>query len=117
MHIAATAARTAIAVATLLGVLTGCGTVDIGGSRPGTPTATEPAMDNLLDPCTDIRDEWLIELGQGASTPRADTSSKASSLPSRAGYRWWAASLSDDCPEEPTAFPADGALGFSQLAR
>ncbi|MGV9742209.1 DUF3558 domain-containing protein [Nocardia farcinica] len=70
MHITATAARTVIAVATLLGLVTGCGTVDLGGTRPGTPTPAEPAMDNLLDPCTDIPDEWLIELGLDPSTER-----------------------------------------------
>ncbi|MBF6269663.1 DUF3558 domain-containing protein [Nocardia farcinica] len=70
MHITATVARTVIAVATLLGLVTGCGTVDLGGTRPGTPTPAEPEMDNLLDPCTDIPDEWLIELGLDPSTER-----------------------------------------------
>src|SRR5690606_13123146 len=70
MRITATAARTAITGAAIIGLATGCGLLDSTGSTPGTPTATEAEMDNLLNPCTDIRDEWLIELGLDPSTER-----------------------------------------------
>ncbi|MBF6357172.1 DUF3558 domain-containing protein [Nocardia higoensis] len=63
------AARTVIAGVAVLGLVTGCSDVGLG-SEPGTPTAAEPEMDNLLDPCTDIPDEWLIETGLDPSTER-----------------------------------------------
>src|SRR5690606_21892944 len=51
------AARTVIAGVAVLGLGTGCSDIGFSGSEPGTPTAAEPEMDNLLDPCTDIPDE------------------------------------------------------------
>src|SRR5690606_1680500 len=62
------AARTVIAGVAVLGLVTGCSDIGFSGSEPGTPTAAEPEMDNLLDPCTDIPDEWLIETGLDPST-------------------------------------------------
>ncbi|AXK85704.1 DUF3558 domain-containing protein [Nocardia farcinica] len=64
------AARGVIAGVAVLGLVTACSGGGLGGSEPGTPTAAEPAMDNLLDPCTDIADEWLIETGLDPSTER-----------------------------------------------
>ncbi|WP_067853187.1 DUF3558 domain-containing protein [Nocardia shimofusensis] len=68
MHTTATAARTAIAAAAILGLVTACGDLGLSSTEPGTPTAATPVMDDLLDPCTDIPDEWLIELGLDPST-------------------------------------------------
>jgi len=62
------AARTVIAGVAVLGLVTGCSEVGLGGSEPGTPTAATPEMDDLLDPCTDIPDAWLIETGLDPST-------------------------------------------------
>ncbi|WP_040795285.1 DUF3558 domain-containing protein [Nocardia higoensis] len=62
------AARTVIAGVAVLGLVTGCSDIGLGGSEAGTPTAATPEMDNLLDPCTDIPDEWLIETGLDPST-------------------------------------------------
>ncbi|MBF6072585.1 DUF3558 domain-containing protein [Nocardia farcinica] len=64
------AARGVIAGVAVLGLVTGCSGGGLGGSEPGTPTAAEAEMDNLLDPCTDIPDEWLIETGLDPSTER-----------------------------------------------
>lgn len=64
------AARTVVAGVAVLGLATGCSDIGLGGSAPGTPTAAKPEMDNLLNPCTDIPDEWLIETGLDPSTER-----------------------------------------------
>ncbi|MBF6210694.1 DUF3558 domain-containing protein [Nocardia puris] len=62
------AARAVVAGAAVLGLVAGCGT-EIGG-QPTSAAPTTPATDNLLNPCTDIPDEWLIETGLDPSTER-----------------------------------------------
>ncbi|MBF6293488.1 DUF3558 domain-containing protein [Nocardia farcinica] len=62
------AARAMITGAAVLALTTGCGT-EIGGQTTSAAPTT-PAMDNLLNPCTDIPDEWLIETGLDPSTER-----------------------------------------------
>src|SRR5690606_3426947 len=57
-------ARTAVAGLAVL-TLAGC-----GGQTSGTATPAGPEKDNLLNPCTDVPDEWLVETGLDPSTER-----------------------------------------------
>lgn len=59
------AARAVIAGVAVLVLVTDVG---FGGAEPGMPTVGEPEMNHLLNPCTDIPDEWLIETGLDPST-------------------------------------------------
>ncbi|PFX01396.1 hypothetical protein CJ469_03511 [Nocardia farcinica] len=53
--------RTAIAGLVTLAVATGCSA--LGGDTEGTATPATQAPDTLLNPCTDLPDEWLRETG------------------------------------------------------
>ncbi|MBF6211087.1 DUF3558 domain-containing protein [Nocardia puris] len=61
------ALRTAITGGAVLVLAAGCGT-EVGGQATSTSTTTTPSVDNLLNPCTDISDEWLIETGVDPAT-------------------------------------------------
>lgn len=63
------ALRTVITVGAVLVLAAGCGT-EVGGQATSTSTTTTPSVDNLLDPCTDIPDEWLVETGLDPSSER-----------------------------------------------
>lgn len=63
------ALRTAITVGATLALATGCG-VEFGEPADSTSTTPTLAMDNLLNPCTDIPDEWLIETGVDPDSKR-----------------------------------------------
>ncbi|MBF6364680.1 DUF3558 domain-containing protein [Nocardia puris] len=63
------ALRTAITGGAVLVLAAGCGT-EVGGQAESTSTTTTPAMDNLLNPCTDIPDEWLVETGVDPASER-----------------------------------------------
>ncbi|WP_083884240.1 DUF3558 domain-containing protein [Nocardia higoensis] len=58
--------RAAIAATAAL-ALAGCGGGTEGTATPATQSQT---MDDLLDPCTDVPDEWLVETGLDPSTER-----------------------------------------------
>lgn len=57
--------RAVIAATAILVVTSGC-----GSTEAGTATPTTEAMDNLLNPCTDVPDEWLIETGLDPASER-----------------------------------------------
>ncbi|MBF6211088.1 DUF3558 domain-containing protein [Nocardia puris] len=61
------ALRTAITVGATLALATACG-VEFGERADSTSTTPTLAMDHLLNPCTDIPDEWLIETGLDPSS-------------------------------------------------
>ncbi|WP_280503530.1 DUF3558 domain-containing protein [Nocardia farcinica] len=63
-------ARTVAAGVAVLGLVTGCSELGLGGSEPGTPAVAGPGKDDLLDPCTGVADEWLIETGLAPATER-----------------------------------------------
>src|SRR5690606_3575415 len=55
--------RAVISATAVLAVTAGC-----SGTEAGTATPTTQAMDTLLNPCTDVPDEWLIETGLDPAT-------------------------------------------------
>ncbi|MBF6354029.1 DUF3558 domain-containing protein [Nocardia higoensis] len=55
--------RAVIAATAVLATTAGC-----SSTEAGTATPTTQAMDNLLNPCTDVPDEWLIETGLDPAT-------------------------------------------------
>jgi|SRR5690606_27965113 len=57
--------RAVMSAAAVLAVTAGC-----GGTEAGTATPTTQAMDNLLNPCTDVPDEWLVETGLDPASER-----------------------------------------------
>ncbi|WP_040796804.1 DUF3558 domain-containing protein [Nocardia higoensis] len=57
--------RAVIAATAVLAATAGC-----GGTEAGTAIPTTPVMDNLLNPCTDVPDEWLIESGLDPASER-----------------------------------------------